>query len=92
MWEEDWMNVAGHGFFALCLVALLICFWALYKEGQKWEMFKAEHNCRVVAKVSGEMFTGVAPVVGGEGGVGIIISSTPSKTGWLCDDGVTYYR
>lgn len=77
----------------LALIALTI-FMALSarEEAQQWEVFKKEHNCKVVAHIDGGVTSGVGPVIGGKGGVGIAIVTIPDKTGWLCDDGITYFK
>lgn len=69
------------------LIAVMV--WAIYADSVQWEQFKTDHRCKVVSQVSGTTFntityTNNGPVVG--------VASTPSKTGWQCDDGVTYYR
>lgn len=78
--------------FIVCLiVCLLIAIEAAaYKETQEWEVFKAQHKCKVVAHIDGEIFNtfGVAQ----NGGMTVGIGSTSAKTGWQCDDGITYYR
>jgi hypothetical protein len=74
------------------LVALVLSAYFGIQEAQKWNQFKQEHNCQVVSKISGSTSTGLAPVIGGNGGVAMVSTYTPGKTGWLCDDGVTYYR
>ena len=89
---DDWA-----GRFLLLLMALLIAaipltIYGTIQEQKEWDAFSVAHNCRVVAKISGFTLTGVAPVIGGNGGVAVTITSIPGKTGWQCDDGVTYYR
>lgn len=64
----------------------LLLIWALIVEAREWGAFKREHHCKVVAKISGSTFT----TIGSDGKIGV--GSTPGKTGWACDDGVTYYR
>lgn len=65
------------------LIALVVC---LVKEEEKWQAFKVAHSCKIVAKISGSTFN----TVDSKGNVGI--GKTPDKTGWACDDGITYYR
>lgn len=76
----------------LAVISLIFFITLSVEESKKWELFKVEHNCKIVAHIDGSMHTGIAPIMGGNGGVGIVISSTPSKDGWLCDDGITYYK
>lgn len=72
------------------VLVLVLVFWAMVDEARRWERFKTEHHCKVIAHVKGNVMTGVG--VGSNGGVTTTIISEPDKTGWLCDDGVTYYR
>ncbi len=62
------------------------------RENERWNTFRVEHRCKIVGQMDGSTSTGVAPVIGGKGGVGVVVVSTPGKTGWQCDDGVTYWR
>jgi len=76
----------------LAIIVLIIAIMGSIEESKRWEQFKVEQNCKIVAHIDGSIHTGIAPIVGGNGGVGVVIASTPSKDGWLCDDGVTYYK
>lgn len=62
----------------------------LFQESAEWETFKIDHACKVVAKVQGSVYNTVG--VGPKGSPNVGIAVAPGKTGWLCDDGVTYYR
>ena len=73
---------------AVALIALLL--WLAFEDGKQWEAFKAEHYCKVVAHIKGDVFNTFGTDARGNMTVGI--GSTPDKTVWLCDDGVTYYR
>lgn len=64
--------------------------YAFYKDAQAWHKFRIEQNCKVVGKISPS--TGVGPGVGANGQMTTVVITTPGKTGWLCDDGVTYWR
>ncbi len=76
------------------VVAVLVVFVVVLsiKEVNEWEAFRVAHHCKVTAHISGSSFTTVGPVIGSNGGVGVGVGSMPSKTGWTCDDGVTYFR
>lgn len=60
-------------------------------ENGEWETFKVDHHCKVVAKIPGEVIAtfGADP---GNGMPTVGVATTSSRTGWLCDDGITYYR
>jgi len=60
--------------------------WLCYEDSKHWDAFNAEHHCKVVGRHSGD----VATIITSDGKVGT--ATTSSKTGWLCDDGVTYWR
>ncbi len=60
----------------LCLLSL--GFVAIFKDHQSWEQFKIEHVCQIVGQKRSQS-TG-------------LFSHTPRQTGWLCDDGITYWR
>ncbi|ELO8195542.1 hypothetical protein R0U17_004416 [Salmonella enterica] len=57
----------------------------------EWETFKAAHNCKVVGKSEGHSNGGVGITTSGS--VAFIAGDrTPDKTGYQCDDGVTYWK
>jgi hypothetical protein len=69
---------------------LALAIYASAQENKRWEAFKVAHNCKVVAHIKGH--TDIAPGFSSSGNVTFTTISTPDKTGWACDDGVTYYR
>ncbi len=64
--------------------------YAMVKDDQRFALFALEHHCKVVGRMSGDVAVG--NVVSSNGSVGIVVTSTPDKTGYACDDGVTYWR
>jgi hypothetical protein len=78
----------GLALVALCVVAVA----ATIQEQRDWETFSVLHACKVIGKMSGSSATTVAPVIGGRGGVSVGSTWIPGKTGYQCDDGVTYWR
>lgn len=74
---------------ALFLIAAL-CAFAVVRDTRSWREFVETHNCLVVARERGEIMT--VTTYTPETGVGFGTASTPSKTSWLCDDGITYIR
>jgi hypothetical protein len=64
------------------------------RQGAQWRDFKADHDCKKVAHVRGgvNVVTGVGVTPGGR--VGLITGAEieDDKTGWLCNDGVIYWR
>ena len=75
---------------AACLALVVAVVAVDIHEQKKWDAFKATHSCKVVAHISGDVFNTIG--VSGNGQVAVGIGSTPDKTGWLCDNGVTYYK
>lgn len=73
-------------------VIALFCLWLaiIYYEQMAWETFQETHHCRKVSSIQGSTVVGMG--TGSNGGVVMTVGSTPEQTGWLCDDGVTYYR
>lgn len=73
---------------AAILIGMLTA--AAIADDLKWEEFKSARHCKVVGKMRGDLVTGMG--VTGDGKTAITVGSTPDKTGWLCDDGITYWR
>jgi len=69
---------------AIALLALGI--WAAVEDSRKWEAFKVARNCKFVAHVRGSTHVGMST------SGNMVVMGESDKTGWLCDDGVTYYR
>lgn len=78
------------GLTALILAGTALLIFAVMRDARQWEEFRAAHACKVVAHINGDVFNTVG--VSGNGQVSVGIGSTPNKTGWLCDDGITYFR
>ncbi len=76
----------------LCIsIALMAFAFRVSAEHQAaWEAFKVEHKCRIISHVDGTTFNTLS--IDAKGGAVVGIGSTPSRTGWLCDDEITYYR
>lgn len=87
LYADDWKVLAVFAVAAALLVFLISSF---IEDGRKWEAFKVEHNCKVTANIKGDVFNTFGNDSKGNMTVGI--GTTPNKTGWLCDDGITYFR
>lgn len=74
------------------IVPLLVI--AIIQDYKEWEEFKVTHNCKKIAHVDGNIQNGVGYGLTTNGTFGVIttITSTPDKTAWECDDGVTYWK
>lgn len=76
---------------ATVLFSLIAAFvYVVYQGEQEWQAFMIQHHCVVVAKETGTTFTTTGFSTSGNMTVGV--ASSPSKTSWLCDDGVMYTR
>lgn len=85
---EDRLWITG----IIVVVSGLIAFavFADIQDQHHWDAFSAQHHCRMVAHISGSsaLTTGISS--SGK----LVTGSTyiPGKDGFLCDDGITYYR
>lgn len=85
-WPLFWTGVV------LGLFALL--FAASAHEAKQWAQFKVDHKCRVTQEMQGDLNVGVTTTTGQNGYVSVspVITTSPDKVGWLCDDGITYWK
>ena len=60
------------------------------EEQHQWEAFKTSHACKAVAHINGAPVPYGAVDVSNKADVGP--SFPVEKTGWQCNDGITYYR
>lgn len=94
MWNGGWpgRTILGLSVFFVLLIPAMI--YSSIKEAEDWAAFSAAHACKKVGEISGSTQTGVGfgMTTNGQMGTVVTTSRTPSKTGWLCDDGVTYWR
>ena len=83
----------------LLLIVVFVAFLALLirvndVEENKWAAFAHEHDCKVVGRISSNTSTGlgVGMMQNGQFGTMLTTVTTPAKTGYACNDGVTYWR
>lgn len=72
------------------LLALALMVWAAVQAEKRWAKFAAEHDCKVVGKMKGDLLVSIT--IDSKGQMGIAATAAPDKTGYLCNDGVTYWR
>ncbi len=65
---------------------LVLAAWLASAEEDEWGAFSAQHHCKVFVHVRGQSIT----TINSDGKMGV--GSTSDQTGYLCDNGVTYYR
>jgi hypothetical protein len=79
---------------AVLIAVAVACIAMLFKfsldESRRWQKFAAAHECKISQRMDGDTLT--TTTVSANGNVGVGIVTTPSKTAWLCNDGVTYWR
>lgn len=85
---ETWLSV-GRPVFIVVVVVALACVAAYYRN-QRWRAFTAEHECKVVGKMTGDMTPTLGFDTRGSPTVGVALES--DKVGWKCNDGITYWR
>lgn len=70
------------------IVVFILAFsvWAINEDNNEFKAFAKEHECKVVGKIRG----GVATGIGSNGTLTTFVED--DKTGYLCNDGVTYWR
>ena len=67
-------------------LVVIVAIYAILTGAREWEEFKAAHNCKIVSKEDGHTSLGFSSSGNS------VVMGTPGKTGWLCDDGVTYFK
>ena len=94
MWNDGFTGKLIALLLVLCMAVFLLLPWAILEEQRRWTEFKVTHNCKVVGKMRGSTNAGVGVGLTGSGNIGTVVTTTssPSMTGWLCDDGITYWR
>lgn len=88
-------NQKGEALFPLFMVIAIVSLFGVYiyfsiQEHKEWEAFKVEHECEVVSREKATTGTGIGIMANGQ--TGMITTTIPPKTGWLCNDGIIYIR
>jgi len=86
-WSDYWLIVVGVTV-GLGLSALIVV--AAASERREWMRFRDAHHCRLIGHMDGSCSTGVG--VSSNGSAVMTTSCDPDKDGWLCDDGMTYWK
>ena len=89
-WNEGWPCRLAIITVTVIVLSVPLLVWAAIVEDREWEKFKVDHKCRIVSYQPSTSSTGTGLSPKGE--ITTVVVTTPDKTGWLCDDGVTYYR
>ena len=94
MWDDGWVYRSILALLLLVVALIPLGIWAAVEEQKEWEAFSVAHECKVVGRMRGSTQTGVGYGMTSNGKFGTVVTttSTPDKTGYLCNDGVTYWR
>lgn len=87
------MNTDGlviGGIIAAMVACLAVAIAASINEEREWSAFAKAQSCVVVGKATGDTFTTIG--IGSNGQPVVGVGSTAAKTGYKCNDGVTYWR
>lgn len=87
-WHGEWF-IAAFGL-AMVLAGCSISYLLAAHEAEAWQRFSIEHQCRVVGKMSGDVVIGTGVTANGQ--VTTTVGVTGDKTGYICNDGVIYWR
>ena len=79
------------GFLALLCVAIAVVIACAVREDAEWSAFVAARACREVGRTAGAPGVAVNPAPG-KNVSPVSVVWVPGKTGWLCNDGVTYWK
>ncbi|WP_369136467.1 hypothetical protein [Klebsiella variicola] len=82
-------GLAGIALLGGVISVLVVLVLASDQKEQEWRDWATEH-CKVIEKREGATTTGVGVSLKGQAGV--FIGGEPDQTGYLCDDGVTYWK
>ncbi|WP_142491012.1 hypothetical protein [Klebsiella pneumoniae] len=82
-------GLAGIALLGGVMSVLVVLVLASDQKEQEWRDWATEH-CKVIEKREGATTTGVGVSLKGQAGV--FIGGEPDQTGYLCDDGVTYWK
>lgn len=86
-WLENHIKITISSIVIIFILIISISIILINRENNEWEIFKISHNCKIISKEKGSTSIGISS--DGKSTTTIVI---PDKTGWLCDDGITYIR
>jgi hypothetical protein len=93
-WSDNWVGRALLVLLLLTILSIPATIYYSIVENRQWAEFVATHNCKKVGVMSGDTQTGIGFGITTSGQMGTVVTTsvTPSKVGWFCDDGITYWR
>lgn len=94
MIKEIWHDgLFGKAVLILLTLIIISIPWSIYSsivESIRWNEFKEIHNCKTVGHIDSKTNFGVGITGGGQ--MATVITDDPAMNGYLCDDGVTYWK
>lgn len=92
LWDDGWPGRLILVLITAGVVLIPVGIYGAIVSERHWQAYASEH-CRVVGKISGSTSMGVGTTfANGKVGTGPVTVYTPGKTGYQCDDGMTYWR
>lgn len=81
-------------FIAIITALLVIVGMEEIEERKQWQNFALEHKCKKVGDIQPHTSVGTGVGMTGNGKTGVMVMNNyePGKEGFLCDDGITYWR
>lgn len=70
----------------LCAFIVLIISYAIKRSEDKWNTFIIQHKCKVIA------YQDESPIIATTFNGTMITGISSSKTAYLCDDNITYWK
>lgn len=88
-----WTERITIAFLLLIITALPFAAHKIIKQKRAWQAWASEH-CEIIGHMEGDtdIQTGLAMTIDGKLGTAVTTSQPPDKTGYKCDDGMTYWR
>lgn len=89
---KEWFFDSGQWILGVVAIAALltIAVVAMNHEHAEWMRFRDAHRCRVAGKMDGDVLVGSG--ISSSGKAVMTTSFVSAKEGWLCDDGITYWK
>jgi len=93
-WRDGWFGKFTVAFLVFAILFVPFGVYQIVKltaeEQKQWDNFAVTHDCKKIGQTSASSGVVVGMALNGQMGMGL--TSEAGKTGWLCNDGVTYWR
>lgn len=94
IWKDGWVGqlLLATLFFVTMLIPVSL--YVAGKEQREWDAFSMKHACKKVSSLTKGATVEISQIkyIGNQVTTAIIKTPVVNKTGWLCDDGVIYWR